>query len=144
MIGLKIITKKNFEKELKKAIELGGTNSLKKILELKEENRKLADIKDQYEFLKKHLREKDLFLNKSMKNEADLRNAIREVVEKYNVKVPAISIKNEELIKEMNQSFSELFQATMQHISLLNEMSEKADIATITKIQEYCKSLSNE
>lgn len=148
MLGFKIISQKSLDDQLAKAKIKGEKNSLETIQRL---NDKVADLQARNaRFINENLSIKEQFksnvsmMNKALLAESELRTAIREVVEKYNVKVPPISIDNKELVKEMNVAFMELFQATMHHISLLNEMSEKADIATITKIQEYCKSLSNE
>jgi hypothetical protein len=155
MFGLKLITQKNWDKELEKAEKKGSRNSFMTIEDLREDNHqlkiKVRNSNHQNEinlksinYLSNQLKEKELqlknqslTLTKSMQNEAELRTAIREIIEKYKVKTPSISISNKELIEQLNGCFSELIQMNLAQIKLMNDVSETPDIANIRKIKEY-------
>jgi hypothetical protein len=72
-----------------------------------------------------------------MQNEAELRTAMREIIEKYKVKTPAISISNKELIDQLNGCFSELIQMNLAQMKLMNDVSESPDMANLRKVKEY-------
>lgn len=80
---------------------------------------------------------KNTVLKHSMSNEAQLRTGIREIIDTFNMRPPAITMKNEELISELKEIYSTLIMSQFETFSLLVEMAEKKDIATITKIEEF-------
>lgn len=86
---------------------------------------------------------KNTVLKHSMTNEAELRTGIREIIDTFNMRPPAITIKNEELISELKKVYSNLMKSQLETFSLLVEMAEKKDIATITKIEEFVKDKTN-
>jgi hypothetical protein len=158
MFGLKLISQKTWEKELEKAEKKGSRNSFMTIEDLREDNHqlkiKVRNLNHQNEInlksindLSNQLKERDLklknqslTLTKSMQNEAELRTAMREIIEKYKVKTPAVSISNKELIDQLNGCFSELIQMNLAKMKLMNDLSESPDIYNLRKVKEYVNS----
>jgi hypothetical protein len=155
MFGLKLISQKTWEKELEKAEKKGSRNSFMTIEDLREDNHQLKikvrnlnhqneinlksinDFSNQLKQRELKLKNQSLTLTKSMQNEAELRTAMREIIEKYKVKTPAISISNKELIDQLNGCFSELIQMNLAKMKLMNDVSESPDMANLRKVKEY-------
>jgi len=155
MFGLKLISQKTWEKELEKAEKKGSRNSFMTIEDLREDNHQLKikvrnlnhqneinlksinDVSNQLKQRELKLKNQSLTLTKSMQNEAELRTAMREIIEKYKVKTPAISISNKELIDQLNGCFSELIQMNLAQMKLMNDVSESPDMANLRKVKEY-------
>jgi hypothetical protein len=141
MLGIRIMSKKKLQKIVEVSELRGGKNSLDKIQKLQAEveslklrNHSLAKAMD---LESNFAREQQSLVNISLKNESELRLAMRELIEIYNLKLPAISISNEKLIAELKGVVKDLMDYNLNHISLLNEISETPDVKTVAKIQKY-------
>lgn len=146
MLGIKIMSKAKLQKIVEVSELRGGKNSLEKIQKLQAEvdslklrNHSLAKAIDRETNFS---REQQTMMNLSLKNESELRNAVREVIDLYNMKMPAISISNDKLIAELKGVVKDLLNYNLAHMSLLNEIATTPDVATVTKIQKYLENFN--
>jgi hypothetical protein len=134
MLGIRIISQYALDDLLNKARIKGERNQFSQVEKLKSE---IEALKLKNSRLLENNRSKDAVFNIALKNESELRMSIIEIIEVYNGKAPAISITNEDLIKELKYLTSENFTAFKKQAKLLVDVAEKKNIESITAVEEY-------
>jgi hypothetical protein len=134
MLGFKVVSLKTWEEAIEKAQKKGEKNQFSQVEKLKSE---IEVLKLKNSRLLENKRQSDELFNNTVKNFSALRNAIRELIEVYNGKAPAISITNEDLIKELKDLTSENFKTFTKQAQLLMDVAEKKSIESITAVEEY-------
>jgi hypothetical protein len=141
MLGFKVVSHKTWEEAIEKAQKKGEKNQFHQVEILKSEIEALKlylKVKSEDNLrLLENKRQSDELFNNTVKNFSVLRNAIRELIEVYNGKAPAISITNEDLIKELKDLTSENFKTFTKQAQLLMDVAENKSIESITAIEEY-------
>ena len=134
MLGFKVVSLKTWEEAIEKAQKKGERNQFSQVEKLKSE---IEVLKLKNSRLLENKRQSDELFNNTVKNFSALRNAIRELIEVYNGKAPAISITNEDLIKELKDLTSENFKTFTKQAQLLMDVAENKSIESITAVEEY-------
>lgn len=134
MLGFKVISLKTWEEAIEKAQKKGERNQFSQVEKLKSE---IEVLKLKNSRLLQNKQQSDELFNNTVKNFSVLRNAIRELIEVYNGKAPAISITNEDLIKELKDLTSENFKTFTKQAQLLIDVAENKSIESITAFEEY-------
>jgi phosphotransferase system HPr-like phosphotransfer protein len=141
MLGFKVVSLKNWEEAIEKAQKKGERNQFSQVEKLKSEievlKLQLKAKSDSHLQILENKRKNDVVFNIALKNESELRTAIRELIEVYNGKAPAISITNEDLIKELKDLTSENFKTFTKQAQLLMDVAENKNIKSITAVEEY-------
>jgi hypothetical protein len=134
MLGFKVVSLNTWENAIEKAQKKGERNQFSQVERLKSE---IEVLKIKNSRLIENNSTKDAVFNIALKNESEMRTAIRELIEVYNGKAPAISITNEELIKELKDLIAENFKTFTKQAQLLMDVAEKKSIESITAVEEY-------
>jgi hypothetical protein len=141
MLAFKVVSHKTWEEAIEKAQKKGERNQFSQVEKLKSEievlKLQLKAKSDDHLRLLENKRQSDELFNNTVKNFSALRNAIRELIEVYNGKAPAISITNEDLLKELKDLTSENFKTFRKQAQLLMDVAEKKSIESITAVEEY-------
>jgi hypothetical protein len=141
MLGFKVVSNKTWEEAIEKAQKKGERNQFSQVEKLKSEievlKLQLKEKTDDHSRSIGFKRQSDELFNNTVKNFSALRNAIRELIEVYNGKAPAISITNEDLIKELKDLTSGNFKTFTKQAQLLMDVAEKKSIESITAVEEY-------
>jgi hypothetical protein len=134
MLGFKVVSHKTWEEAIEKAQKKGERNQFSQVEKLKSE---IEVLKLKNSRLLENNRAKDAVFNIALKNESELRMAIIEIIDVYKGKAPAISVTNEDLIKELKDLTSENFKTFKKQAQLLVDVAENKSIESITAIEEY-------
>jgi hypothetical protein len=134
MLGFKVVSLKTWEEAIEKAQKKGERNQFSQVEKLKSE---IEVLKLKNSRLLENNGAKDAVFNIALKNESELRMAIIEIIDVYKGKAPAISITNEDLIKELKDLTSENFKTFTKQAQLLMDVAEKKSIESITAVEEY-------
>jgi hypothetical protein len=134
MLGFKVISLKTWEEAIEKAQKKGERNQFSQVEKLKSE---IEVLKLKNSRLLENNGTKDAVFNIALKNESELRMAIIQIIDVYKGKAPAISITNEDLIKELKDLTSENFKTFTKQAQLLMDVAENKSIESITAVEEY-------
>jgi len=134
MLGLKVVSLQTWENAIEKAQKKGERNQFSQVEKLKSE---IEILKLKNSRLQENNLSKDAVFNIALKNESELRMAIIQIIDVYNGKAPAISITNEDLIKELKDLTSENFKTFTKQAQLLMDVAENKSIESITAVEEY-------
>jgi hypothetical protein len=134
MLGFKVVSHKTWEEAIEKAQKKGERNQFSQVEKLKTE---IEVLKLKNSRLLENNLSKDAVFNIALKNESELRMAIIEIIDVYNGKAPAISITNEDLIKELKDLTSENFKTFTKQAQLLVDVAENKSTESITAVEEY-------
>lgn len=134
MLGFKVVSHKTWEEAIEKAQKKGERNQFSQVEKLKSE---IEVLKLKNSRLLENNLSKDAVFNIALKNESELRMAIIQIIDVYSGKAPAISITNEDLIKELKDLTSENFKTFTKQAQLLMDVAEKKSIESITAVEEY-------
>lgn len=133
MFGLKLISKKQYDKEINENIERRNWLEFDK-----------QHLENKLEKQKKHMDILSANTRISVQKQQFLTKGIQEIIETYNAKVEENEQAPEELIKALKKVYSELFNTCTKQFSLLYEISEVENFDQYLKIQERIKKFVNE
>jgi hypothetical protein len=141
MLGFKVISLQTWEEAIEKAQKKGERNQFSHVEKLKSEIEVLklqlkAKRDDHLRSIENKRKNEELFEN-TIKNFSELRNGIRELIEVYSGKAPAITISSENLIKELKDLTADNFKKFTKQAQLLMDVAEKKSIESITAVEEY-------